>query len=112
MLLVAPVREGKRVIPSVTHVDHSARIQSVNRDQNPLYYDLIREFDRRTGVPVIINTSFNVRGEPIVCSPEDAYRCFMRTHMDYLVLGPYLLDKKNQPPFKEEKDWRDEFQLD
>jgi carbamoyltransferase len=112
MLLVAPVREGKRVIPSVTHVDHSARIQSVNRDQNALYYDLIREFDRRTGVPVIINTSFNVRGEPIVCSPEDAYRCFMRTHMDYLVLGPYLLDKKNQPPFKEEKDWREEFQLD
>ncbi|HEV8337636.1 MAG TPA: carbamoyltransferase [Candidatus Polarisedimenticolia bacterium] len=112
MLLVAPVREAKRVIPSVTHVDHSARIQSVNRDQNPLYYDLIREFDRRTGVPVIINTSFNVRGEPIVCSPEDAYRCFMRTHMDYLVLGPYLLDKKNQPPFREEKDWRDEFQLD
>jgi len=112
MLLVAPVREGKRVIPSVTHVDHSARIQSINRKQNALYYDLIREFERRTGVPVIINTSFNVRGEPIVCSPDDAYRCFMRTHMDYLVAGPYLLDKKDQPPFKEEKDWRDEFQLD
>src|SRR5882672_8894926 len=112
MLLVAPVREGKRVIPSVTHVDHSARIQSISRKQNPLYHDLIREFERRTGVPVIINTSFNVRGEPIVCSPDDAYRCFMRTHMDYLVAGPYLLDKKDQPPFKEEKDWRDEFQLD
>jgi carbamoyltransferase len=112
MLLVAPVREGKRVIPSVTHVDHSARIQSINRSQNSLYYDLIKEFDRRTGVPVIINTSFNVRGEPIVCTPEDAYRCFMRTHMDYLVLGPYLLDKKNQPAFREDKDWREEFQLD
>jgi carbamoyltransferase len=112
MLLVAPVREEKRVIPSVTHVDHSARIQSISRRQNPLYYDLIREFDRRTGVPVIINTSFNVRGEPIVCTPEDAYRCFMRTHMDYLVLGPYLLDKKRQPPFREAGDWRTEFQLD
>jgi carbamoyltransferase len=109
---VAPVREGKRVIPSVTHVDHSARIQSISRKQNPLYYDLIREFERRTGVPVIINTSFNVRGEPIVCSPDDAYRCFMRTHMDYLVAGPYLLDKRDQPPFTEKKDWREEFQLD
>ena len=112
MLLVAPVREEKRVIPSVTHVDHSARIQSINRNQNPLYYDLIKEFAKRTGVPVIINTSFNVRGEPIVCTPEDAYRCFMRTHMDYLVLGPYLLDKKEQPAFSEDKDWREEFQLD
>src|SRR3989441_2477075 len=112
MLLVAPVREEKRVIPSVTHVDHSARIQSINREQNPLYYDLIKEFAKRTGVPVIINTSFNVRGEPIVCTPEDAYRWFMRTHMDYLVLGPYLLDKKEQPAFSEDKDWREEFQLD
>ncbi|HEV8375943.1 MAG TPA: carbamoyltransferase [Candidatus Polarisedimenticolia bacterium] len=112
MLLVAPVREEKRIIPSVTHVDHSARIQSINRSQNPLYYDLIKEFETRTGVPVIINTSFNVRGEPIVCTPEDAYRCFMRTHMDYLVLGPYLLDKKGQPAFEEDKDWREEFQLD
>ncbi len=112
MLLVAPVREGKRVIPSVTHVDHSARIQSINRRQNPLYYDLIQEFERRTGVPVIINTSFNVRGEPIVCSPDDAYRCFMRTQMDYLVVGPYLLDKRDQPAFNEMKDWREEFQLD
>ncbi len=112
MLLVAPVREEKRIIPSVTHIDHSARIQSINREQNPLYYDLIKEFDRRTGVPVIINTSFNVRGEPIVCTPEDAYRCFMRTHMDYLVMGPYLLDKKAQPAFQEEGDWRQEFQLD
>src|SRR5207249_9921453 len=111
MLLVAPVREGKRVIPSVTHVDHSARIQSISRKQNLLYYDLIREFGRRTGVPVIINTSFNVRGEPIVCSPDDAYRCFMRTQMYYLVAGPYLVDKRNQPPVSEEKDWREECAL-
>jgi carbamoyltransferase len=112
MLLVAPVREGKRVIPSVTHVDHSARIQSVSRRQNALYYDLIREFERRTSVPVIINTSFNVRGEPIVCSPEDAYRCFMRTHMDHLVVGPYVLDKSDQPPLLEEGDWSKESHLD
>jgi len=112
MLLVAPVREERRCIPSVTHVDHSARIQSISRKQNPLYYGLIKEFEKRTGVPVIINTSFNVRGEPIVCTPEDAYRCFMRTHMDYLVLGPYLLDKRQQPPFQETGDWRQEFQLD
>jgi len=112
MLLVASVREGKRVIPSVTHVDHSARIQSVSRRQNPLFHDLISEFERRTGVPVLINTSFNVRGEPIVCTPEDAYRCFMRTEMDCLVVGPYLLDKKEQPPLSEEVDWREKFHLD
>jgi carbamoyltransferase len=112
MLLVAPVREDKRVIPAVTHVDHSARIQTVTRQQNPLYYDLISAFERRTGVPVIINTSFNVRGEPIVCTPHDAYVCFMRTNMDHLALGHFLLDKKEQPPFKENVDWRTLFELD
>jgi carbamoyltransferase len=112
MLLVAPVRESKRVIPAVTHVDYSARIQSVTREQNPLYYDLIAAFDRLTGVPVIINTSFNVRGEPIVCTPHDAYVCFMRTNMDHLVLGHYILDKKEQPAFKEDVDWRTLFELD
>ncbi|MCU0242852.1 MAG: hypothetical protein MUF51_10570, partial [Vicinamibacteria bacterium] len=112
MLLVAPVRESKRVIPAVTHVDHSARIQTVRRDQNPLYYDLIAEFERLTGVPVIINTSFNVRGEPIVCTPHDAYLCFMRTNMDHLVMGHYLLDKTKQPALREDKDWRTEFELD
>jgi carbamoyltransferase len=112
MLLVAPVRENKRVIPAVTHVDYSARIQSVTREQNPLYYDLIAAFDRLTGVPVIINTSFNVRGEPIVCTPHDAYVCFMRTNMDHLVLGHYILDKREQPPFKEDVDWRTLFELD
>jgi len=112
MLLVAQVREGKRVIPSVTHVDNSARLQTVTREQNALYYDLIAEFDRITGVPIIINTSFNVRGEPIVCTPSDAYLCFMRTNMDHLVLGSFLLDKKEQPALREHVDWRTQYELD
>jgi carbamoyltransferase len=112
MLLVAQVRDGKRVIPSVTHVDNSARLQTVTRAESPLYYDLIREFEKLTGVPIIINTSFNVRGEPIVCTPRDAYVCFMRTNMDYLVLGHHLLDKKDQATLYEDVDWRDEFELD
>ena len=106
MLLVAQVREGKRTIPSVTHVDNSARLQTVTREEAPLYYDLIREFEKITGVPIVINTSFNVRGEPIVCTPHDAYLCFMRTNMDHLVLGHHLLDKKEQPPLREDVDWR------
>ncbi len=112
MLLVAQVREGKRVIPSVTHVDGSARLQTITRAESPLYYDLIEEFGRLTGVPVIINTSFNVRGEPIVCTPHDAYLCFRRTNMDHLVLGHFLLDKKEQPPLREDVDWRTQFELD
>ena len=112
MLLVADVRENKRVIPSVTHVDNSARLQTVSRETSPLYHRLITEFGRQTGVPVIINTSFNVRGEPIVCTPADAYRCFMRTNMDDLVVGPYLMHKAEQPEWKEEGDWRKEFALD
>jgi carbamoyltransferase len=112
MLLVAPVREGKRVIPSVTHVDHSARIQTVTREESPLYYDLIAEFGRITGVPILINTSFNVRGEPIVCTPHDAYLCFMRTNMDHLVLGHHLLDKKEQEKLREDVDWRTLYELD
>jgi carbamoyltransferase len=133
MLLVAPVKATKRVappkgedglqgieklkiprsqIPAVTHVDHSARIQTVHRETNPRYYAVIERFFEKTGCPVIVNTSFNVRGEPIVCSPEDAYQCFMRTEMDYLVLGNYLLDKKMQPPWREERDWKKEFELD
>lgn len=96
MLLVAPVREDQRVIPSVTHVDGSARIQTINENQDPEFYGLVEEFKRQSGVPVIINTSFNVRGEPIVCTPEDAWRCFMRTRMDTLVMGNFLLDKSAQ----------------
>jgi carbamoyltransferase len=112
MLLVAQVREGKRVIPSVTHVDNSARLQTVTREESPLYYDLIKEFEKLTGVPIVINTSFNVRGEPIVCTPKDAYLCFMRTNMDYLVVGHHLLDKKDQPKLREDVDWRSLYELD
>lgn len=99
-------------IPAITHVDYSARVQTVAPDSNPRYYDLIKAFDKRTGYGVIINTSFNVRGEPIVCTPEDAYRCFMRTEMDYLVLGSFVLSKKDQPPWQDKANWRTEYALD
>ena len=99
-------------IPAVTHVDYSARIQTVRRETNPLYWDIIEAFRQETGCPVIVNTSFNVRGEPIVCTPEDSYRCFMRTEMDYLVLETCVLDKRDQPEFVEQSDWRSEFRLD
>ncbi len=99
-------------IPAITHVDYSARIQTVHKETNPLYHDTISAFQEKTGCPVVVNTSFNVRGEPIVMSPEHAYLCFMRTEMDYLVLGPFLLDKKKQPALKDDKDWRKEFSLD
>jgi len=133
MLLVAPVREERQIpmseaqeglfgidklnvprsdIPAVTHVDYSARVQTVRREDNPRYYDVIQAFHSLTGYPVVVNTSFNVRGEPIVNTPEDAYRCFMRTEMDYLVMGDFLLDKRDQPQWQEEVDWREEFELD
>ncbi len=133
MLLVAPVKKSRQIamtneqqqlwgieqlnvlrsdIPAVTHIDYSARVQTVSRDVNPDYYDLIAEFEALTGCAVLVNTSFNVRGEPIVCTPEDAYRCFMRTHIDRLVLGPYYLDKALQPAWNETADWKTEFQLD
>lgn len=133
MLLVAPVLEEKRVnsqpenkqlfgieklkvprsvIPAITHVDYSARIQTVDKKNNGLYYDLIKEFHNLTGCPVIINTSFNVRGEPIVCSPKEAYTCFMRTEMDYLIMGSYILDKQKQPALSGDIDWKKEFELD
>lgn len=112
MLLVAQVKEDKRVIPAVTHLDGSARIQTVSRDSNPMFYDLIAEFHKLTGVPVIINTSFNVRGEPIVCTPEDAFRCFMRTDMDFLVMDHFILDKREMKPLEADIDWRRAFELD
>ncbi|MEW6544260.1 MAG: carbamoyltransferase [Nitrospirota bacterium] len=133
MLLVAPVREARRLplseedrrlfgiqrlnrprsdIPAVTHVDYSARIQTVSRVTNPRFHALLCAFEAKTGCGVLVNTSFNVRGEPIVCSPQDAYRCFMRTEMDVLVFGNCLLRKDAQPPLTEEADWRKEFQLD
>ena len=133
MLLVAPVKKEKRIkmtqeqeqlfgidklhiarseIPAVTHVDYSARVQTVHEETNPRFHNLLDAFDKRTNCPVLVNTSFNVRGEPIVCTPEDAYRCFMRTEMDYLVLENILIAKTDQPEWKEDGDWRDEFALD
>jgi carbamoyltransferase len=133
MLLVAPVKDNLRIpmteeqkklfgidklnvprseIPAITHVDYSARIQTVHEDTNPRYYDLLKHFEKRTGCPVLVNTSFNVRGEPIVCTPEDAYRCFMRTEMDYLVLENFLLAKKDQPEWEKDESWKEEFELD
>jgi carbamoyltransferase len=99
-------------IPAVTHVDYSARIQTVRREASPLYWEIIEAFRRKTGCPVIVNTSFNVRGEPIVCAPEDSYRCFMRTEMDALALETCVLEKKEQPEFRETTDWHKEFSLD
>ena len=99
-------------VPSITHIDYSARIQSVNRDTNPRYWKLIKEFKNQTGYGVIVNTSFNVRGEPIVCTPDDGFRCFMRTEMDYLVLGNYLFEKTEQKELKNDSNWKEEFKLD
>lgn len=99
-------------VPAITHVDYSARIQTVNRETNPAYYDIIKAFEDLTGYGIIINTSFNVRGEPIVCTPEDAYRCFMRTEMDYLVMESHILCKKDQPEWAEADDWRKDYVLD
>ena len=133
MLLVAPVKEDKRKLmteeqeklfgieklniprselPAVTHVDYSARIQTIHQETNPRFHDLISQFESRTGCPVLINTSFNVRGEPIVASPEDAYRCFMRTEMDYLVMENILVSKEGQPEQMKDDSWKDEFVLD
>jgi carbamoyltransferase len=133
MLLVAPVRENRRKpapadyeswemldrlyhlrsdVPAVTHVDYSARIQTVHKDTNPRYWQLINTFKEKTGVGLVVNTSFNVRGEPIVCTPEDAYRCFMRTEMDFLVMENGLFNKADQPEFSDKSNWRDEFELD
>jgi carbamoyltransferase len=109
---IAKLNVPRSSVPAITHVDYSARVQTVDRETNPLYHELIDTFRRKTGCPLVINTSFNVRGEPIVCSPEDAYTCFMRTEMDYLVLGSFLLDKKEQKAWKEKGDWRKEFELD
>ncbi len=133
MLLVADVKDERRIamteeqkklfgidklnvprsdVPAITHVDYSARIQTVHQNDHGVYYELIKAFYDKTGCPVIVNTSFNVRGEPIVCTPEDAFRCFMRTEMDYLVLGNFVLDKKEQKPVQDNKDWMNEFELD
>ena len=106
------LKQQRSDIPAVTHVDYSARIQTVHRDTNPRFHKLLEVFKDKTGCPILVNTSFNVRGEPIVCTPEDAYRCFMRTEMDYLVLENCFLSKVNQPEWIEEGNWQDEFELD
>ncbi len=133
MLLVAPVKESRRKemteeqqklfgiaklkiprsdIPAVTHVDYSARIQTVSEDQNKPFYELLKAFKQKTDCSVLVNTSFNVRGEPIVCTPKDAYTCFMRTEMDYLVVGNYVMKKEDQPKWQEKENWRETFELD
>ena len=133
MLIVAPVREELRVpmtaeqerlfgieklnlkrseIPAITHVDYSARVQTVHRETNPRFHALLSRFKEQTGCSVLVNTSFNVRGEPIVCTPEDAYRCFMRTEMDYLVIENHLLAKEDQPAWEKDDSWQTEFELD
>jgi carbamoyltransferase len=99
-------------IPAVTHIDMSARVQTVHKETNPRYWELIDAFKQLTGYGLIVNTSFNVRGEPIVCNPDDAYRCFMRTEMDYLVINDFLFTKENQPNWTEKDNWREEFKLD
>jgi carbamoyltransferase len=133
MLLVAPVKDAQRVVmtdeqkslfgidklnirrssvPAITHVDYSARLQTVDGKYNKRYYDLISEFNKETGCGLVVNTSFNVRGEPIVCTPQDSYLCFMRTEMDYLVVENCLLAKTEQAPLKNDDDWRELYELD
>ena len=133
MLLVAPIKKDKRLemtkdqkqlfgidllhvprsqTPAITHVDFSARVQTVHEKTHPRYHALLKSFGNQTGCPMLINTSFNVRGEPIVCTPEDAFRCFMRTEMDYLVMENFILDKHDQKPIENESDWQNEFELD
>jgi len=133
MLIVAPVVEKHRLemtdeqnklfgieklniprsnLPSITHVDYSARVQTVHKETNPRFHHLLNKFNEKTGCPVLVNTSFNVRGEPIVNTPEDAYRCFMRTEMDYLVLENFLLAKQDQTPWEKDESWMQEFELD
>lgn len=110
MLMV--VRQKRSDIPAVTHVDYSARIQTVSKEGNPYFYHVIKEFKKLTGCSVVINTSFNVRSEPIVCSPQDAYQCFMRTGMDILVLENCILYKEEQSEWKEEEDWQEMYEPD
>ena len=133
MLIVAPVKETLRIsmtdeqqqlfgieklnvprstIPAITHVDYSARIQTVHQETNPRFHRLLKTFEARTGCGVLVNTSFNVRGEPIVCTPADAYRCFMRTEMDYLIVENFLIMKSDQPVRNQDESWKTEFELD
>ena len=109
MQFVAQVKKDKRFIPAVTHINGSARIQTITREDHPLYYELIEKFSNLSGCPMLLNTSFNLRGEPIVCTPHDAYLCFMRSGIDYLALGDFLLDKKKMKPLIEKENWRKKY---
>ena len=109
---IAKLNVPRSEIPAVTHVDYSARVQTVSSDTNPRYHRLLKAFESRTGCGVLVNTSFNVRGEPIVCSPADAYRCFMRTEMDFLVIDNVFLSKKEQPEWDDDRSRKEEFELD
>ena len=102
----------RSTIPAVTHVDYSARIQTIHQKTNPKFYNLVKKFEEKTGCAVVINTSFNVRGEPIVCSPEDSYKCFMRTEMDVLAIEDFILYKDEQANFSDKEDWQKIYELD
>jgi carbamoyltransferase len=112
MSMMERLKTKRSDIPGITHLDYSARLQTVSKTDKPDYHAVISEFEKLTGCAVIVNTSFNVRGEPIICTPQDAYRCFMRTEMDVLVIEDFILHKQEQPPWKESADWRDELELD
>ena len=106
------LKQKRSELPAITHVDYSARVQTVHASTNPRYHALLKAFEQLTGCGVLVNTSFNVRGEPIVCTPAEAYRCFMRTEMDYLIIENFMLNKNEQPEWTEDGAWRDEFELD
>ena len=133
MLIIAPVLEKRRKpypegyekmplmeklyhhrsdIPAITHIDYSARIQTVHKETNEPFWRLIKAFKKLTGFGMLVNTSFNVRGEPIVCTPEDSYRCFMRTEMDWLAVQNFVFNKKDQPKWQEKENWQQTFKLD
>ena len=110
--MLSVINQPRSDLPAITHVDYSARIQSVTKEDNQDYYALIKAFEDLTGCGLVVNTSFNVRGEPIVCTPKDAYRCFMRTEMDLLVLEDCLVWRKDQPKFDDDENWRASYELD
>lgn len=112
MSMLERLKVKRSDLPAITHLNYSARLQTVNKKDKPDYHEIISEFEKLTGYAVIVNTSFNVRGEPIICTPEDAYRCFMRTELDVLIIEDFILYKEEQPPWKEKGDWRSELELD
>ena len=110
--LISEINKSRSTLPAITHVDYSARLQTISRKYNQRLYEVIGKFKEKTGIGVLVNTSFNVRGEPIVCTPWDAYKCFMRTDIDTLVVGDYLFHKEEQPEWHEKENWMDIYELD